>query len=78
MRVPDANTALLIVGQSDMTALVPRRLAARWAELGRLKLFPAPYPSSPSRLSMLWHRAHGAHPAVAWLRQIVREVAATL
>jgi hypothetical protein len=27
---------------------------------------------------MLWHRAHGAHPAVGWLRAIVREVAAGL
>jgi DNA-binding transcriptional LysR family regulator len=78
LTVPDANSALIIVGQSDMATLVPHRLAERWARVALLKLFESPYPIPPAPVDMLWHRAHGAHPAVAWLRAIVREVAAGL
>lgn len=78
LTVPDANSALIIVGQSDMATLIPARLAARWLPLAVFKIFEPPYPTLPAPVDMLWHRAHGAHPAVAWLRAIVREVAAGL
>jgi DNA-binding transcriptional LysR family regulator len=70
--------ALATVSQSDIAALLPRRLAT--ASLGRysLVLFEPPYSSPPFEVMSLWHRDHGDQPAVAWLRGLLREVAAEL
>jgi len=59
-------------------APLPRRLAAAFADQYRLKLFEPPYASPPFDIMALWHRDHGTEPAIAWLRAVLREVAATL
>ena len=70
--------ALAVVSQSDMAAPLPRRLAAAFANGYRLKLFEPPYTSPPFDIMALWHRDHGEDRAVAWLRNVLREVAAGL
>jgi hypothetical protein len=37
-----------------------------------------PYSSPPFEVMSLWHREHGDQPAIVWLRQLLREVAAQL
>lgn len=75
---PNLLTALTAVSQTDLAALMPRRLATQFTGLYRLKVFEPPYPSPPFDVMMLWHREHGEQPAIAWLRNLMREVAAEL
>lgn len=75
---PHILAALATVSQSDIAALLPRRLATAFMGRYRLLLFEPPYPSPPFEMMSLWHREHGDQPAVAWLRTLLREVAAEL
>jgi DNA-binding transcriptional LysR family regulator len=70
--------AIAVISQSDVAALMPRRLATSFSGHYRIKLIEPPYPSPPFDIMSLWHRELGDQPAIAWLRQVLREVAATL
>ncbi len=76
LTVPDSHAALAIVGETDLAALVPRRLAVAAAAHGGLRLFDPPYDSPGVPLSMAWHRDHGSDSANEWLRGLVQQVAA--
>ncbi len=78
LTTPHFLAALAVVSQSDMAAPLPRRLATAFAGAYRLKLFEPPYPSPSFEIMALWHREHGSDPAIQWLRNVVREVAAEL
>jgi DNA-binding transcriptional LysR family regulator len=78
LTTPHFLAALAVVSRSDMAAPLPRRLAAAFADRYRLRLFDPPYASPPFDIMALWHRDHGNEPAIAWLRAILREVAAGL
>jgi DNA-binding transcriptional LysR family regulator len=78
LTTPHFLAALAVVSQSDMAAPLPRRLAAAFAERFRLRLFEPPYASPPFEIMALWHRDHGAEPAIVWLRTVLRDVAAEL
>jgi DNA-binding transcriptional LysR family regulator len=78
LMTPHFHAALAVVSRSDMATPLPRRLAAAFADQYRLKLFDPPYPSPPFDIMALWHRDHGAEPAIAWLRDVLREVSAEL
>ncbi|HLI65071.1 MAG TPA: LysR family transcriptional regulator [Caulobacteraceae bacterium] len=73
----DAQSALAIVGQSDMAALAPRRLATAFAQQYDLKLYDPPYRSPTVAVEALWRRDAGRAP-VDWLRGLVRSAAARL
>ena len=75
---PHFLAALAAVSQSDIAALLPRRLAASFIGRYRLALFEPPYQSPPFEVMSLWHRENGDQPAIAWLRKVLREVAAEL
>jgi DNA-binding transcriptional LysR family regulator len=75
---PHFLAALAAVSQSDIAALLPRRLATAFIGPYRLAMFEPPYPSPPFEVMSLWHRENGDQPAIAWLRQLLREVAAEL
>jgi DNA-binding transcriptional LysR family regulator len=75
---PHFLAALAAVSRSDIAALLPRRLAAAFIGRYRLALFDPPYQSPPFEVMSLWHRENGDQPAIAWLRKVLREVAAEL
>ena len=75
---PHILSALAAVSQSDIAALLPRRLATAFMGRYRLALFEPPYPSPPFEVMSLWHRENGDQPAIAWLRKLLRDVAAEL
>ena len=75
LTIPDSYAALAVVGESDLAALVPERMARSFAGQFGLALFDPPYDSPPVPISMLWHRGHGANPAGEWLRALITEVA---
>jgi DNA-binding transcriptional LysR family regulator len=76
--MPHFLAALASVSQSDIAALLPRRLAIAFKDCYRLALFDLPYEAPSFEVMSLWHRENGDQPAIAWLRQVVREVAAEL
>jgi DNA-binding transcriptional LysR family regulator len=78
LTVPDTHAALAVVEGSDMAALVPRRVATPAINRYRLKLFDPPYPSPGMTITMIWHRQQESHPAIAWLRELIRSVAAEM
>ena len=75
LTVPSTHAALAIVGETDLAALVPWRMAAGWADHYRLKWMEPPYPGPETQLSMVWHLGLGNDPALTWLRDTIAEVA---
>jgi DNA-binding transcriptional LysR family regulator len=75
---PHFLAALMTVNESDIAALMPRRLATAFMGRYRLALFEPPYPSPAFEMMSLWDRDHGEQPPIVWLRQLLREVAAEL
>ena len=76
--VPDNYTALAVAARTDMATLIPRRLATLSAAGGRVKLVEPPYPSPPVDINIIYLRDRLADPAIAWLRDQIRAVAAEL
>jgi DNA-binding transcriptional LysR family regulator len=75
LTVPNTHTALAIVGETDLAALVPWRMGIALADRYRLKLLDPPYPCPETYLSMVWHLRHGSNPALKWLVDVIGEVA---
>jgi DNA-binding transcriptional LysR family regulator len=75
LTVPSTHAALAIVGETDLAALVPWRMAVGWADHYRLKWMEPPYPGPETQLSMVWHLGLGSDPALKWLRDTIAEVA---
>jgi DNA-binding transcriptional LysR family regulator len=76
--VPDTYTALAVASRTDMATLIPRRLAMLSAQSGRVQLIEPPYESPPVDVSLLYLRDRLADPAIAWMRDVIRSVAASL
>ena len=74
--VPDTYSAMAVVTRSDMTTLIPRRLALMSAQAGRLDLIEPPYDSPLVDMNLLYLRERLADPAIAWMRDLIREAAA--
>lgn len=78
MTVPNVLAVPSIVEQSDMAALMPRRVAVSVTSRYRLKYFEPPYAPAAYDYSMIWHKTQGLDPGNAWLRGVFREAAAAL
>ena len=76
--VPDTFTALAIASRTDMATLIPRRLALLSAQSGRVKLIEPPYESPSVEISLLYLKDRLAEPAIVWMRDLIRAVAASL
>ncbi len=75
LTAPNTHTALAIVGETDLAALVPWRMGTALAGRYGLKLMEPPYPCPETRLSMVWHLHHGNGTALKWLLDLIAEVA---
>ncbi|CAN5167034.1 LysR family transcriptional regulator [soil metagenome] len=76
--VPDASSALVIVSQTDMIALLPRRLATIAAEHGRLILIEPNRHPEPSKFGAVIRGGESETGPVAWLLRLIAEVATEL
>jgi DNA-binding transcriptional LysR family regulator len=76
--VPDSYSALAMVSQTDMTALLPRRLAAMAAQRDGLVLIEPGGRAEPVHFGAAVRKSDGEAGAVAWLLALVREVAAAI
>ena len=78
LTIPDSYAALAIVGESDLAALVPSRMAHALAGRFKLRLFDPPYHSPPVWVSMVWDLGYGASPAMTWMRTLIHQVAQSI
>ena len=76
--VPDTYTALAVASRTDMATLIPRRLALLSAQGGRVQLIDPPYESPTVDVSLLYLKERLAEPAIAWMHDLIRTVAASL
>jgi DNA-binding transcriptional LysR family regulator len=76
--IPYSSVAPLIVKHADMAALLPERLARIFAAHFELDLLPASNALPETRIGAVWHREHGRHPALVWLRELLRSAAQAL
>jgi DNA-binding transcriptional LysR family regulator len=78
LTVQDSQSALAIVGRTDMAAMAPARLARALAAPYGLKLFDPPYAAAPVAIEALWRRDLSENPPLDWLRSQLRAAAAEL
>ena len=76
--VPDTYSALAVAARSEMAALAPRRLAQVSAQSGRVGIIEAPYPQPTVEVALVYLRERLNEPAIAWMRDLIDEVASTL
>ena len=70
MIINSAEVAPAILAQSDLVALLPERLAKAMSSLHNVKIVKFDNEDNTFEHRMVWHRKHGADPAIAWLRSI--------
>ena len=77
LSLPQFLVAPLVIAETDLVATLSARLAQRFARTGLgIALHPPPLPLPSWPLAMMWHRRADAHPASAWLRDLVAAIAA--
>ncbi|MEN8513459.1 MULTISPECIES: hypothetical protein [Burkholderia] len=64
-----------LVANSDMTLVLPQRLARHVALSMPVTLVKLPVEVPPFALSMIWHERTHDDPAHGWLRQQIAEIA---
>jgi DNA-binding transcriptional LysR family regulator len=70
-------SALPVVAGTDLIATLPLRIAVIGAKRFGLTMKDAPIlpPRGFQEVQMIWHKRLGAHPANAWLRQVLKRSA---
>jgi DNA-binding transcriptional LysR family regulator len=76
--VPHFLAVPRVVAHSDLIALMPHRLAARFLGKYPIKLMPPCHDAASFEVAALWHARLGARDDVTWFRALLREVAAAL
>lgn len=72
--VPQFFTALKIASESDLIALVPRRLALHFAPLLGLEIFKPPVLVPDFTIYQYWHDRTNRSPEHIWFRKIIEEL----
>lgn len=72
----DWLTLLFMVAGTSMVAVVPERLARRCGGAAGVTIAEPPFGRAEITEAAWWHPDRAADPALAWLRAIVREIAA--
>jgi DNA-binding transcriptional LysR family regulator len=78
LAVPYFLTALATVARTDLLATVQSRVATSHAATFDLETALPPVPIRSFPVRMTWNRRLGGDPAQVWLREVVREAAATV
>ena len=76
--VPDASSALVMVSQTDMAALLPRRLATLAAQRGAVVMIEPNRRPEPAQFGAVMRGGESQTGPVAWLLRMITEVAAEL
>ena len=76
--VPDAFSAVVIAGRSEMAALVPRRLAQTASNSGNVTMIEPLKATMPLEIGALFRADRLAQPALVWFAKTLREVAQSI
>jgi DNA-binding transcriptional LysR family regulator len=76
--VPHFLAVPRVLMHSDLVALMPRRLAARFTGVYPLALIAPPHDCASFEVTALWHARLGARADVTWFRTLLRELAGAL
>jgi DNA-binding transcriptional LysR family regulator len=76
--VPSCAFVGAVVEATDHIALIPTRLADRYAREHRVRVLPSPIPMATMEVHMQWHPRHDRSPLHRWLRDCALEVAGSL
>jgi DNA-binding transcriptional LysR family regulator len=76
--VPDVFSALVVVGETDMAALLPRRLATLASQRKRLVMIEPTRHPEPATFGAVIRGGESQTGPVAWLLRLIAEVAAEL
>jgi DNA-binding transcriptional LysR family regulator len=68
--------AIAAVAETDMVTTISRAFAERFADAFGLILKDPPVPDTHLDLTLVWSHVRAADPVLAWLRGVIREVAA--
>lgn len=78
LTLPHALSALYVLPQTNLIALVLERVAKVLGSKLELATQPAPFSNPIAIVRQVWHPKTTQDPAQIWLRQLVAEVAASL
>jgi DNA-binding transcriptional LysR family regulator len=67
-----------VVAGTDMVAIIPERLARKVSQAARVTVTPAPFGEIELAEAAWWHPARATDPALGWLRDVLREIVASL
>lgn len=73
---PDSYSAVSVIRQSNMAGLLPRRIAAMTVRSGLLRVIEPPYETPTTELVLLYLSERMSDPALMWMRDLLRRVAA--
>jgi DNA-binding transcriptional LysR family regulator len=68
-------SAAAILSNTDMVAVLSRRLAEHWVQTNGLSICKLPFLSPAIQTGMLWHRRFDDQPAHLWLRKLLQQTA---
>jgi DNA-binding transcriptional LysR family regulator len=74
LRVPQLLPVFFTLGQSDLLATVPSRLADACCQLGGTKQLPLPFELPGLSINLYWHERFHHDPANRWLRKVFIEL----
>lgn len=76
--VPSFLLAPIVLMQTDLIAILPRRLAEMFQDMANLITCEPPFPQRKFPLAMLWHRRLSNDSGHTWLRNTLAEVVAEI
>lgn len=77
--INNPNAAPAILSQSDLVALLPKRLAFIMCQLYKLNTIELDEEAGDTmRHRIIWHRKYSVDPAIDWLRCIIRTATSTV
>jgi len=78
VKVPTFSNVADLVARTDMVASLPRRLAGDAQGSHRVAALEPPFATVPVAIEALWHWRTESDAGVVWLREQVKEVAASI
>jgi DNA-binding transcriptional LysR family regulator len=69
LAIPYFNTAPLIVAESDLVMVVPKRVAERFFRMLPLEVIPMPTTREDFTYRLVWHERVHRDPGITWLRE---------
>ena len=76
--LPSFLLAARIVAETDLIAILPRRIAQYFLQSGLLKIVELPFKFPRIPIYQYWHERTHQHPQQQWLRKVVIEIASSL